>query len=128
VASPGVVRTLTLPIRYEGERPVSDVLALVAFGNAATGRNDAFVVDELDCTTTAGGTCSAIPTPTGIRLHLDLAPGATATLTAQLRATGQAGVVSAKVYAPYGVFENDMRDNEASAGVSADRLFVDDFE
>lgn len=64
----------------------------------------------------------------GIRLQLDMAPGATATLTAQLRAVASSSVISAKVYARYGLFESDMHDNEASVQVSADRLFADDFE
>lgn len=128
VAAPAEARTLTVPIAYSGDGAISGAIALVALDAAVTGRNDRLAVDALDCTTTGGGHCSAVATPTGIRLHLDLAPGATATLTAQLRALAPSSVVSAKVHAPYGLFESDMLDNEVSVAVSADRLFADDFE
>jgi len=126
--TPAETRTLTMPIAYSGDGAISDVVALVALDTAATGRNDGVIVDALECAAIGGGHCSAVTAPTGIRLQLDMAPGATATLTAQLRAVASSSVISAKVYARYGLFESDMRDNEASVQVSADRLFADDFE
>lgn len=128
VGTPADTRTLTMPIAYSGDGAISDAIALVALDAGVTGRNDRLAVDALDCTTTGSGHCSAVATPSGVRLHLDLVPGATATLTAQLRALAPSGLISAKVHAPYGLFESDMLDNEASVAVSADRLFVDGFE
>ena len=128
VGTPAEARTLTIPLAYSGDGAITGVLAFVALDAAATGRNDRVVVDAFECAASGGGQCSAVTTPAGIRLHLDLAPGATATLTAQLRAIAPFSVISAKVYAPYGLFESDMRDNEASVTVSADRLFVDGFD
>lgn len=83
---------------------------------------------DIACVVSGGGVCIAAPTPNGIRVSLNLQPGAEAHLTASAHVMGETPMTMfAEVYAPYGFFETDLLDNRRSQPLG-DRLFVDGFE
>jgi len=121
---------LSAELRYVGEQNVQ-ATAFVRFSHATSvpGFTEVSIEAGPSCVVTGIGSCQAIPTPAGIRLQLDLAPGAVANLTASLRAPLlPATRFAAEVYAPYGFFETDLRNNAAVAWWVTDRYFADDFE
>lgn len=121
---------LSAELRHAGEQNVQ-ATAFVRFSHATSvpGFTEVSIETGPSCIVTGVGSCQAIPTPAGIRLQLDLAPGAVANLTASLRAPLlPATRFVAEVYAPYGFFEADLRNNAAVAWWVTDRYFADDFE
>ncbi|HUD40761.1 MAG TPA: PQQ-binding-like beta-propeller repeat protein [Dokdonella sp.] len=121
---------LSAELRHAGEQSVQ-ATAFVRFSHATSvpGFTEVSIETAPSCVVTGIGSCQAIPTPTGIRLQLDLAPGAVASLTASLRAPLlPATRFVAEAYAPYGFFEADLRNNAAVAWWVTDRYFADDFE
>lgn len=121
---------LSAELRHVGEQNVQ-ATAFVRFSHATSvpGFTEVSIETGPSCVVTGIGSCQAIPTPAGIRLQLDLAPGAVANLTATLRAPLlPATLFVAEVYAPYGYFEADLRNNAAVAWWVTDRYFADDFE
>lgn len=121
---------LSAELRHAGEQNVQ-ATAFVRFSHTTSvpGFTEVSIETAPNCVVTGIGSCQAIPTPTGIRLQLDLAPDAVANLTASLRAPLlPATRFVAEAYAPYGFFEADLRNNTAVAWWVTDRYFADDFE
>lgn len=126
----GSALDLTAELRYVGEQNVQ-ATAFVDFSRPPTVASftEISIQNGPVCTISGVGTCQAVATPAGIRLQLDLAAGAVANLTATLRAPLlPATRFVAEVYAPYGFFEADLRNNAAVAWWVTDRYFADDFE
>lgn len=129
-ARPGDAFGLSVTIAHSGAQPMSDVSAFVHMGRPAVpAQSGRLGVSDLACEVVGGGTCDAVSTPGGIRVKLDLSPGASVRLTATVRVLAE-GIVSviAEAYAPYGWFDTQMRDNVAERTLVMDRIFWTDFD